>query len=73
MYMVDEALYKDILLAVAAMGQNQWMLTDACSKLEAHMVQIEDSHERIRNKEKEEINQFVRSLTEIERMLHQCF
>jgi hypothetical protein len=46
-YMVDEALYKDILLAVAARKQNENTLSSASEKLEQHLVQIEDSHKRI--------------------------
>ncbi len=57
-YMVDEALYKDILLAVAARKQNESTLSSASEKLEQHLVQIEDSHKRIIQREKV-IEQFV--------------
>ncbi len=44
-YMVDGALYKDILLAVAARKQNERSLATAAEKLEQHMEQIESSNE----------------------------
>jgi hypothetical protein len=50
-YMVDEALYKDILLAVAARKQNESTLSSASEKLEQHLGQIEDSHKRIIQRE----------------------
>jgi hypothetical protein len=50
-YMVDEALYKDILLAVAVRRQNESTLTSASEKLEQHLVRIEDSHKRIIQRE----------------------
>ncbi len=37
-YMVDEALYRDILLAVAARKQNEHSLAAATEKLEQHMI-----------------------------------
>ena len=40
-YMVDRALYRDILLAVAARKQNEQSLAAAADKLEQHMEQIE--------------------------------
>jgi hypothetical protein len=43
-YMVDEALYKDILLAVAARKQNESTLSFASEKLEQHLGRIENSH-----------------------------
>jgi chromosome segregation ATPase len=58
-YMVDEALYKDILLAVAARKQNESTLSSASEKLEQHLVQIEDSHKRIMQRENVVIEQFV--------------
>jgi chromosome segregation ATPase len=61
--MVDEALYKDILLAVAARNQNQQILLAAAEQLESHISQIEDSHERISEREKLSIGSFVRVLT----------
>jgi len=57
-YMVDEALYKDILLAVAAQTQNENTLASA-AKLEQHLEQIEDSHKRIIQRENVVIEQFV--------------
>jgi hypothetical protein len=58
-YMVDEALYKDILLAVAARTQNESTLASASEKLEQHLEQIEDSHKRIIQRENVVIEQFV--------------
>jgi hypothetical protein len=58
-YMVDEALYKDILLAVAARKQNESTLSSASEKFEQHLVQIEDSHKRIIQRENVVIEQFV--------------
>ncbi len=46
-YMVDGALYRDILLAVAARKQNERSLATAAEKLEQHMEQIGNSNERI--------------------------
>ncbi len=51
--MVDGALYKDILLAVAARKQNERSLATAIEKLEQHMEQIESSNERVRQGEKD--------------------
>jgi hypothetical protein len=45
--MVDGALYKDILLAVAARKLNERSLTTAAEKLEQHIEQIGSSNERI--------------------------
>jgi hypothetical protein len=58
-YMVDEALYKDILLAVAARKQNESTLSSASEKLEQHLVRIEDSHKRIIQRGNVVIEQFV--------------
>ncbi len=44
-YMVHKALYKDILLEVAARNQNQQVLKTATEKLESRILQIEDSHD----------------------------
>jgi hypothetical protein len=63
-YMVDEALYRDILLAVAARKQNeQHTLSSANEKLEQHISQIEDSHNRVIQREKDAIEQFVAGIT----------
>jgi hypothetical protein len=62
-YMVDEALYKDILLTVAARKQNESALASASEKLEQHISQIEDSHNRVILREKEVIDQFVAGIT----------
>ena len=61
--MVDEALYKDILLAVAARKQNEDTLASASGKLEQHMHQIEDSHNRVMQRERDAIEQFVAGIT----------
>jgi hypothetical protein len=61
--MVDEALYRDILLAVAARKQNERTLSSANEKLEQHMSQIEDSHNRVIQREKDAIEQFVAGIT----------
>jgi hypothetical protein len=57
--MVDEALYKDILLAVAARKQNESTMSSASERLEQHLGQIEDSHKRIIQRENVVIEQFV--------------
>jgi hypothetical protein len=57
--MVDEALYRDILLAVAAREQNECVLSSASEKLEQHLGRIEDSHNRIIQRESVAIEQFV--------------
>ncbi len=62
-YMVDEALYKDILLAVAARKQNESTLASASEKLEQHMSHIEDSHKRVIQREKDAVEQFVAEVT----------
>jgi hypothetical protein len=62
-YMVDEALYKDILLAVAARKQNESTLSSASEKLEQHKSQIEDSPNRVIQREKEVIDQFAAGIT----------
>ena len=62
-YMVDEALYKDILLAVAARKQNECTLSSASEKLEQHLGLIEDSHKRVIQRENEAIEQFVEGIT----------
>jgi hypothetical protein len=62
-YMVDEALYKDILLAVAARKQNESTLSSASENLEQHMGQIENNHNRIIQRENVAIEQFVAQIT----------
>ncbi len=62
-YMVDEALYKDILLAVAARKQNESTLASASERLEQHMGQIEDCHKRVIQREKDAVDQFVTGIT----------
>ncbi len=61
--MVDEALYKDILLAVAARKQNESTLSSASENLEQHMGQIENNHNRIIQRENVAIEQFVAQIT----------
>jgi hypothetical protein len=61
--MVNEALYRDILLAVAARKQNESTLSSATEKLEQHMSQIEDSHNWVIQREKDAIDQFVAGIT----------
>jgi hypothetical protein len=61
--MVDEALYKDILLAVAARKQNESTLSSASEKLEQHLGRIEDSHNRVIQRENDAIEQFVAGIT----------
>jgi hypothetical protein len=62
-YLVDEALYKDILLAVAARKQNESTMSSASEKIEQHMNQIEDSHNWVIQREKDAIEQFVAGIT----------
>jgi hypothetical protein len=62
-YMVDEALYKDILLAVAARKQNESTLSSASENLEQHLGQIENSHKRTIQRENVAIEQFVAEIT----------
>ncbi len=62
-YMVDEALYKDILLAVAACKQNECTLSSTSEKLEQHLGQIEDSNNRVIQRENDAIEQFVAGIT----------
>ena len=46
-HMVDSALYKNILLAVAARKQNEQILAAASKRMEQHIEQIAGSNERI--------------------------
>ncbi len=46
-YMVDFALYKDILLAVVAKKQNEQILIAASEWMKQHIEQIAGSNERI--------------------------
>ncbi len=62
-YMVDEALYKGILLAVAARKQNESTLSSTSEKLEQHLGRIEDSHNRVIQRENDAIEQFVAGTT----------
>ena len=63
--MVDEALYKykDVLLAVAARKQNESTLSSASEKLEQHLGRIENSHNRIIQRDNVAIEQFVAEIT----------
>jgi hypothetical protein len=61
-YMVDEALYKDILLAVTARKQNENLLAAATEKLEQHIDQIESSNERVLRREKDAIEQMAQRM-----------
>jgi hypothetical protein len=59
-YMVDEALYRDILLAVAARKQNEQLLAAASERFEQHMEQIDGSNERVIQREKDAWNRWHR-------------
>jgi chromosome segregation ATPase len=68
-YMVDKALYKDILLAVAVRNQNHQVLLSAAEQMKSHISQIEGSHERIAEREKSCIEGFVKTLTDTHHQL----
>ena len=61
-YMVDELLYKDILLAVAARKQNERSLSTAASKLEQHIEEIGHSNDRIMKGEADLIEKMSRRM-----------
>jgi hypothetical protein len=62
-YMVDEALYRDILLAVAARKQNEQLLLVAASeRFEQHMEQIDGSNERVIQREKDAMEQMAQRI-----------
>jgi hypothetical protein len=61
-FMVDEALYRDLLLAVAARKQNEQLLIAASKKFEQHIEQISGSNERVMQKEKEAIEQMAQRM-----------
>ncbi len=58
-YMVDEALYRDILLAMAARSQNEQLLAAASERFEQYIEQIVDSNERIIQREKNAMEQLL--------------
>jgi hypothetical protein len=68
-YMVDAELYKNIILAVAARKQNERSLATATEKLEQHIEQIENSHDRVIQGEQDALERMTRrmnkSFTEI--------
>jgi hypothetical protein len=68
--MVDEALYKDILLAVAARKQNEQMLAAASAKFEQHIEQIAGSNERVLQREKDTIEQMAQKMNNSYLMIH---
>jgi len=57
-YLIDGALYKDLLLAVSARKQNEHLMSVAAEKLEQHMGQIMSSQDRITQREKEFLESF---------------
>jgi hypothetical protein len=61
-YMVDEPLYRDILLAVAARKQNERSLATAASKLEQHIEEIGHSNERIMKGESDLLDKMSRRI-----------
>jgi hypothetical protein len=61
-YMVDRALYRDILLAVAARKQNERSLVAATEKLEQHIGQIESSNERVLQVEKDALEKMAQRM-----------
>jgi hypothetical protein len=61
-YMVDGALYKDILLAVAARRQNERSLSTATEKLEHHIEQVGSSNERVLQGEKDALERMARRM-----------
>jgi hypothetical protein len=61
-YMVDEALYRDNLLAVAARKQNEQLLAAASERFEQHMKQIDGSNERVIQREREAMEQMAQRI-----------
>jgi hypothetical protein len=62
-YVVDEALYENVLLAVAARKQNEQMISSVVNKMQEHMGQIESSYDRVTTKENEAVEDFVQVLS----------
>ncbi len=54
-YVVDKALYENVLLAVAARKQNEQMISSIVNKMQEHMGQIESSYDRVTTKENEAV------------------
>jgi hypothetical protein len=63
-YMVDAALYKDILLAVAARKQNEQILAAASERMEQHVELITGSNERVMQREKHAMEQMAQRMNE---------
>ncbi len=61
-YMVDAELYRNILLAVAARKHNERSLITATEKLEQHIEQIENSHDRVIQGEKNALERMTRRM-----------
>ncbi len=61
-YMVDQQLYKDILLPVAAKKQNEKVYVQSVQLLENHMGRIESSHGRAVGREGAAIDEFAQTL-----------
>ncbi len=62
-YVVDKALYENILLAVAARKQNEQMITRVVNKMQEHVGQIESSCDRVTTRENEAVEDFVQVLS----------
>jgi hypothetical protein len=60
--MVDQQLYKEILLAVAARKQNERVYDESIERLERHMGQIESRRMKVADTEKEAMGQFALTL-----------
>jgi hypothetical protein len=61
-YMVDEALYRDILLAVTARRQNEQLLAAPSERFEQHIEQIAGSNERVIQREKDAMEQMAQRM-----------
>ncbi len=57
-YMVDSALFKELLLAVSARKQNEHLMSAVAEKLEQHIGQIMSSQDMITQREKESLADF---------------
>jgi hypothetical protein len=57
-YMIDCALFKDLLLAVSARKQNEHLMSAAAEKLEQQIGKIMSSQDRITQREKEFLESF---------------
>jgi hypothetical protein len=67
-YVVDKALYINVLLAVAARKQNEQMISNVVNKMQEHIGQIESSYDRVTTRENEAVEDFVQVLSNAQQL-----